>query len=331
VAHTRRAFLCGTISTAALAAPLMARAQQAEKIYRIGFLTPAFDPFTLGLRVPGRLELLGWREHVNARFEHRFALDSNVRLSNLAKELAGLGIDVIVASGTFAALAAKTGAPRVQVVAAFDGDPVKAGVVASLARPGGNVTGVATFGVELTGKRLELLRDAVPGLSRVGVLWNAASAGAADYWSEAVRSAGRLGLELVPLQARERGELKASFQAAQTAGCGAVLVLLRDRLMAAHAVDLAALALAARLPALYPDRTFVGRGRNGLMSYGEDYVGVSTAIAGYVDKVLKGARPADLPVERPTTYEFIINLSTARALGLTIPPSLLLRADQVIE
>ena len=202
----RRAFLCGTISTA-LAAPLTARAQQAEKIHRIGFLTPAFDPFTLGLRVPGRLELLGWREHVNARFEHRFALDSDVRLSNLAGELAGLGVDVIVASGTFAALAAKTGAPRVQVVAAFDGDPVKAGVVASLARPGGNVTGVATFGVELTGKRLELLRDAVPGLSRVGVLWNAASAGAADYWSEAVRLAGRLGLELVPLKARGCGEL----------------------------------------------------------------------------------------------------------------------------
>jgi len=326
----RRGLLYGSIATA-FARPRAADAQRAEKVHRIGFLTPAFDTFTLGLRVPGRLELLGWREHVNARFEHRFAVGTDARLSDLARELAGLGVDVIVTSGTAGALAATTGAPRVPVVAAFDGDPVKAGVVASLGRPGGSVTGVATFGVELTGKRLELLRDAIPGLSRVGVLWNAASTGAADYWSEAVRAAGLLGLELVSLKARSRDELEPSFQAAQGARCGALLVLFRDRLMAAHALYLAQFALNARLPALYPDRFFVDAGRDGLMSYGEDYVGVSTGIAAHVDKVLKGARPADLPVERPTKNEFIINLKAARALGLTIPPSVLLRADQVME
>lgn len=262
----RRSFLHGSIATA-FAVPVAVGAQPAEKVHRIGFLTPAFDTFTLGLRVPGRLELLGWREHVNARFEHRFAVGSDARLSDLAAELAGLGFDVIVASGTPAALASKRGAPRVPVVAAFDGDPVKAGAVASLGRPGGNVTGVATFGVELTGKRLELLRDAVPGLSRVGVLWNAASTGAADYWSEALRAAGLLGLELVSLKARARDELEPSFQAAQGARCGALLILFRDRLMAAHAVYLAEFALHARLPALYPDRSFVdaGEGRSDVL------------------------------------------------------------------
>ena len=161
--------------------PRAASAQQPGKVYGIGFLTPVFDPFTILSRIPFRLELLGWRQNVNARFEHRFAVDSDVRLVDLAGELASLGVDVIVVPGTSAALAAKRGAPRVQVVAIFDRDPVEAGAVASLARPGGNVTGVATLGVELTGKRLEVLRGAVPGLSRVGVLWNPTISEAADH------------------------------------------------------------------------------------------------------------------------------------------------------
>lgn len=326
----RRAFVCGTIWSA-FAMPLAATAEQPGKVYRIGFLTPALDTFTLSSRIPGRLELLGWREHVNARFEHRSALDSNVRLSDLAGELASLGVDVIVVSSTSAALAAKRGAPRVPVVAIFDRDPVKAGAVASLGRPGGNVTGVATLGVELTGKRLELLRETVPGLSRVGVLWNAAISEAADYWSEAERAARPLALELVPLRARQPAELEPSFQAAQRARCEALLVLFRDRLTLSHAPQLAELALNARLPALYPDRIFVDAAGSGLMSYGEDYVDVATRLVAHIDQVLKGARPADLPVERPTKYEFVLNLKTARALGLTIPPSVLLRADRVIE
>ncbi|HET9489144.1 MAG TPA: ABC transporter substrate-binding protein [Methylomirabilota bacterium] len=327
---SRRVTLLILFALGVLLLPLAAEPQQAGKVYRIGFLTPALDTFNLVSRIPGRLELLGWREHINARFEHRFAVDASVRLSDLAGELAGLGVDVIVVSGTVAALAAKHGAPGVPVVAIFDGDPVKAGAVASLGRPGGNVSGVATFELQLTGKRLELLRDTVPGLSRVGVLWNPSTSDAAQYWSEAVRAAEPLGLELVSLKAQNRAELEPSFQAAQRARCEALLVLFRDRLTLSHAHVLAELARNARLPTLYPNQLFVHIG-GGLMSYGEDYVDVSTRVATQIDKVLKGARPADLPVERPTKFELVINLKTARALGLTIPPSLLLRADKVIE
>jgi len=331
---TRRAFI-GTLAGGLLAAPLAAEAQQAAKVTRIGYLSPNLaasphlpEAFRQGLRD------LGYVEGRNVVIEYRDAEGKPERLPALAAELVALKVDVIVApASTLAALTAMQATKTIPIVFAGVGDPVTSGLVTSLARPGGNVTGLTGLGPELVGKRLELLTQAVPGVSRVAVLSRPGALGERTDKDmlKGVEGAGRaLGVRLQFVEARGRGpeDFDRAFSDMTRARASALTVLPsamffneRRRL-----VDLAA---KNRLPAVYPLREFVDAG--GLMSYGPNFADLFRRAATYVDKILKGAKPGDLPVEQPTKFELVINLKTAKALGLTIPQSLLGRADQVIE
>jgi len=315
-----------------VAALLGAEAQQATKNAQIGYLAPNLaasrhlpEAFRQGLRD------LGYVDGRNVVIEYRDAEGKFERLPTLAAELVALKVDVIVAGGTPAALAAKQATGTLPIVFAGPGDPVTSGLVTSLARPGGNVTGLSSFAPELVGKCLEQLKQAVPGVGRVAALWQPGGLGERtdkDVLKEAEAAARALGVRLQFVEARGPEDFDRAFSEMTKARAGALTVLPGSMFVneRRRLVDLAA---KNRLPAVYPWREGVADG--GLMSYGPDLADLFRRAATYVDKILKGAKPADLPVEQPTKFEFVINLKTAKALGLTIPQTLLLRADQVIE
>ncbi len=327
---TRRVFL-GTLAGGLLAAPLAA-AQQAAKIARIGYLgnNPAASPhlpevFRQGLRD------LGYVEGRNLVIEYRDAEGKFERFPALAAELVSLKVDVILVGNTLAALAAKQATKTLPIVFAAASDPVASGLVTSLARPGGNVTGSSLLTPELVGKCLEQLKQAVPGVSRVAVLWQPGAMGERsdkDMLKGADVAARALGVRLQSVEARGPADLDRAFSDMTRARAGALTVL-TSAMFGTERRRLVDLAAKNRLPALYPWRDYVDAG--GLMSYGPNPADLYLRAATYVDRILKGAKPGDLPVEQPTKFELVINLKTAKALGLAIPPSLLGRADQIIE
>jgi putative ABC transport system substrate-binding protein len=331
----RRAFI-GTLASGLLAAPLAAEAQEQGKIARVGILAPTapvpITPrpgFGITADLSRRLYELGWVEGKNLLVEPRFAEGSPDRLPGLAADLVRANVDVIVAISPPAIRAAKDATRVIPVVMAFSGiDPIKAGFVASLARPGGNVTGLTILATDVTVKRLQVLKEALPRATRVTVLVNPRNPSTAEQLGALRAAAPALGLEVQPVQVERSGEYADVFAAIARTRADAIIVpsdpeFFRDR---RGLVDLAA---ERRTPASYEWREFVEIG--GLMSYGSNLGDLAARVAVYVDKILRGAKPADLPVEQPRKFELVINLRTAKALGLTIPPSLLLRADKVIE
>jgi putative ABC transport system substrate-binding protein len=327
----RRTFMA-MLTGGLLAAPLAAEAQQAPKIARIGYLAPNLAASS---HLPGAfrhgLRDLGYVEGRNVVIEYRDAEGKFERLPALAAELVALKVDVIVAGGTPAALAAKQATETLPVVFAGPGDPVTSGLVTSLGRPGGNVTGLSSFAPELVGKCLEQLTQAVPRVSRVAALWQPGGLGERtdkDVLKEAEAAARALRVRLQFVEARGPENFDRAFSEMTRARAGALTVLPGSMFVneRRRLVDLAA---KHRLPTAFPWREGVDAG--GLMSYGPDFADLFRRAATYVDKILKGAKPADLPVEQPTKFELVINLKTAKALGLTIPPSLLQRADEIIR
>jgi putative ABC transport system substrate-binding protein len=327
----RRAFI-GTLAGALLAAPFAAEAQQAAKVARIGYLAGSLaafpqlrEAFIQGLRD------LGYVEGRNLVIEYRSPEGKPERLPALAAELVALKIDVIVAAGTPQPLAAKQATRTIPIVFAGASDPVASGLVTSLARPGGNVTGLSLLAPELVGKCLEQIKQAIPGVNRVAVLWQPGGLGERTERDllKGAEAAGRaLGVRLQFVEARGPADFDRAFSDMTKARSDALTVL-GSNMFLIERRRLVALAAKNRLPAVYPVREFVDVG--GLMAYGANLADLFRRAATYVDKILKGAKPADLPVEQPTKFELVINLKTAKALGLTIPPSLLQRADEVIQ
>ena len=309
-----------------LVTPLAVDAQQPIKVPRIGILRsgtapdPFVDAFRQGLRE------LGYTEGRTIHIEYRWAEGRDERLPGLAADLVRLGVDVIVAGGT-QALTVKHHTTTIPIVMAVAVDPVGAGLITSIARPGGNVTGLAYLSEELPGKWMELLKETLPRISRVAVLWHPATEGGQVRMSET--AAASLGLRVHALQVQRSADLVAAFAEAQRRHADALIVL-ASPFFFAHRTRLGELAAKHRLPTMYHQQEYVV-GSGGLMSYGPNLRDLFRRAATYVDKILKGAKPSDLPVEQPTKFEFVINLKTAKALGLTIPPAVLARADEVIQ
>jgi ABC-type uncharacterized transport system substrate-binding protein len=324
----RRTFLA-TLTGGLLAAPFAADGQEGAKVPRVGVLGPGTasemlkvqrEPFERGLRE------LGWEAGVNVRLEYRYGGESPTRLDKLAAELVGLGVDVIVARGPVAIRAARQATPTIPIVMATTSDPERWGFVNSLARPGGNITGIANQTWELDGKRLGLLKEALPQLRRVAVLANSRNK---DQLPVILRDAQSVGLQARVFEVSRPEEIGGAFELIDKAQIGALLVATDVQVLEPSRVRIVAMAARYRLPAMYPWGYYVDIG--GLMAYATSLPELHRRSATFVDRILKGAKPADLPVEQPTKFEFVINLKTAKALGLTIPPSLLQRADQVIE
>lgn len=319
----RRTFI-GRVAGGLLSAPFAARAQAAGKVYRIGILEtiPAarnaanLDALRKGLRE------LGYLEGRNLIIEYRSADGRAERFPELASELVRLKVDLIVTRGTPGAKATKNATGTIPVVMAAMGDPLV--VVASLAHPGGNITGMTTFSTELTGKRLELLKELVPKLSRVAFLHNMGNPVAAPEWEETKTAAHSLGLQAELLDVRSQGDLGRAFELAVRQHVDALVIGI-DGLTQMNQQSIVDLAARSRLPAIYPDRQFVEAG--GLIAYAVNYPDLYLRAAGLIDKIFKGAKPGELPVEQPTKFDFVINLKTVKALGLTIPQALLLRAE----
>jgi putative ABC transport system substrate-binding protein len=314
------------LSLILLGAPLVAQAQPEGKVPRIGWLTssiihePNVNAFREGMRD------LGYRE-VSIAF--RAAAGHADRLPGLASDLVRLKVDVVVVDGGTAAIAAKQAILNVPVVIGGMADPVRDGIVASLARPGGNITGFAiSTGPELNGKRLDLLREAVPSVARIAVVWNEGNPSSRAGLTNLTGAAKVLGIATVPLGVVDASGISRAFADAVRSRAGAILTL-SDAFLWSQREHIVAMAARYRLPAMYPEPEFVTAG--GLLGYGPNIPDNFRRAATYVDRILKGARPGDLPVEQPTRFDLLINLKTAKALGLTIPPSLLARADQVIE
>jgi len=319
----RRTFI-GAMAGGLLAAPLAAEAQLSTTIPRIGLLADAtsWEPLRLGLRD------LGYVEGTSIALEERSSQGRNERFSDLASELVRLNVDIIVTWGTPATLAAKRATTIIPIVMASAGDPLRSGLVSSLAHPSGNVTGLTVLGPGLAAKRLELLKEAVPNMSRVAFLWNPANPDQESSFNEIQAGARALGVTLQSVEARDREELEQAF-AAMKRGRPSALLMTADSLIQRYIGRIVAFASENRLPAMYQLREAVDGG--GLMSYGVSLPDLGRRAAYFVDKILKGAKPSDLPIEQPTKFELVVNLKTAKALGLTIPQSLLQRADQVIE
>ena len=323
----RRALLLA-VTGGLLAALRAAEAQQAGRPARIGLLATGggkTDPLTA---LEQGLRGLGYVEGQNLLVERRFADGKLDRLPGLAAQLVRLPVDLIVASDPPAIEAATRATRTIPIVMRASDDPAAAKLVLSLAHPGGNVTGLYSFAAELDAKRLEILKEAAPEVTRVAVLWNSTSPRAARRWRDTERAARALGLQLKSLDVQHREGLEEAFRVAAREKAGA-LITLRNPVVVIHHREVADLAIKHRLPSMYDERTFVEAA--GLMSYGADLADLYRRAAVYVDRILKGAHPGDLPVQQPTKFELVINLKTAKALGLTIPPSLLQRADQVIE
>jgi putative ABC transport system substrate-binding protein len=274
------------------------------------------------------LKELGYFEGQNIIIEYRWGDTMEGSLPNLFAEVIRLNPDVIVTGSTPAVLAARNATSTIPIVMTNSSDAVRDGLVASLARPGGNVTGLSIFVPELTGKRLELLKEAVPKLSRVATIWNTANPGNMPLLRDTEVAARQLGLELQSVGIRGPDDLEGAFATIAKSPAGALNVL-SDAFMVTNRTRIAGLALKNRLPSIYPSDPYVRAG--GLMSYGTSLTATFQRAAYFVDKILKGTKPADLPVEQPTTFELVINLKTAKALGLTIPQSILIRADHVIQ
>ncbi len=328
----RRRDLLGVLGSAVLAWPPAARGQQVGKVPRIGYLSPGsgspgpvayYDEFQRGLRE------LGYVEGRNIVIEYRFADGKFDRLAALAAELVQLNVDVIVSVVTQASVAAKNATRTIPIVIVSVGDPVGAGLVASLARPGANVTGTSGMTTEVVGKSLGLFKQTVPKVSPMAVLWNPNNV---VYQGQMLRetevTAQTLGIQLQMFGARGPDEFDRTFAAIASARAASLLVL-PDPVFSAHTARIADFADKSRLPAMYGLREHAAAG--GLMAYGPNYADLYRRAASYVDKILKGTKPADLPVEQPSKFEFVINLKTAKTLGLTIPPGVLAIADEVIE
>ena len=325
----RKQFLLLILTTLFLATVNPTHAQQTGKVPRIGFLDNSTASSMAVLLEAFRQELskLGWIEGKNITIEYRFAEQKNERLPELAADLVRLKVDLIVVSGPPAALAAKSATTTIPIVMTNASDPVGAGLIAGLARPGGNVTGLSSLGTELITKRLEVLKDAVPRLSRVGVL---RPAGGADLQLKELRPAAlalKLKLEEIETQIDAKG-LESALQTAKQKQAGAIMTTTSPRFFAERK-RIVELAVKYRLPAIYVQKEFVDEG--GLMSYGVDFDDLYRRAAVYVDKILKGAKPADLPVQQATKFEFVINLKAAKQIGLTLSPEFLSRANQVIK
>jgi len=324
----RREFIT-LVGSAAAAWPLAARAQQAGKTYKIGWLSAGSFERSLALAAfLDALRELGWIEGKAFAFERRYAENRPERLPELAAELVQLNVDVIVGVATLAPLAAKRATTTIPIIMTNAGDPLGTGLVDSLARPGGNVTGMSLMAPDLGGKRLELLKELLPGLARVAVLWNAANPYSARVFKQVQAAGGTLGIEVQSLEMRNPDDFDGAFEVARKQRPDAMITV-EDPLTYTYRKRNADFVTGQQLPSLSGLREFVVAG--GLMSYGANNADLFRRAAGYVDKILKGAKPADLPVQQPTEFELVINLKTAKALGVTIPPSLLVRADEVIE
>jgi len=313
-----------------LAVAGIAEPQQLTKIPRIGFLG-ATSPAALAARVQAfrqGLHELGYVEGKNIVLEYRWAEGRNERLPDLAAELVRLKVDVIVTAGPMDNRAAKEATNTIPIVMAQDNDPVGNRLVASLGRPGGNITGLATLTPELSGKRLEILKEIVPRLSRVAVLGTSIQPGNAQALRETELAAGALAVQLQYLEVGGPEDIETAFRGASKRRAEAIL-LLASYVFNIHRIQTLDLALKSRLPAIYRTSEFVEDG--GLLSYGVNIAELYRRAATYVDKILKGAKPADLPVEQPTKFELVVNLKTAKQMGLTIPPNVLVRADRVIK
>ncbi|HEY7648297.1 MAG TPA: ABC transporter substrate-binding protein [Methylomirabilota bacterium] len=313
-----------------LGAAIASEAQPARKVHRIGVLEVvpmASNAANLGSFRRGLREL-GYVEGQDFAIEYRSADGRAERFPDLARELVRLKVDVIVTRGTPAALAAKHATKMIPIVMASSGDPVGTGIVDSMARPGGNVTGLSALATDIQGKQLEVLREMVPHVARVAFLFNMSNPVLQVQWKEAAPMARSLGLRPQLLDVRTARDLGPAFEVAARERADAVIVGI-DALSQAHRGQIIEALAKRRLPAISREREFADAG--GLMSYGIHYADSYRRAATYVDKVLKGAEPADLPVEQPTRLELVINLRTARALGLVVPPSMLVRADQIIE
>jgi putative tryptophan/tyrosine transport system substrate-binding protein len=308
--------------------PLVAHAQAPGKVYRVGYLSMAPGPSPRSEALQQGLRDLGYLGGQNLVMEYGWADGQIDRARTSAAELVRSKVDVIVTGGPQATRVARQATTTIPVVMAVDYDPVGAGFVTSLARPGGNITGLSAINPELSGKRLELLKSAVPRLSRVAVLWNPAEPNADVYVRETRVAAQALGVRVQSLEIRALPDLESALRSATRERADALAVL-TDPVTLYHRGELASLAAKHRLPAIYSDRLFVEAG--GLMSYGANDRELHRRAAVFVDKILKGAKPGELPVEQPTTYELVINLKTAKALTLAISPALLRRADQLIE
>jgi len=327
----RREFI--TLIGGAATWPLAARAQRpASTLRRIGLLLPGNARTTV---VRGQLEAFrqglkeyGWVEGQNISVEYSFAEGREDALAAIAAELARLRLDVIVAEGTAAIQAAKTVTQTVPIVMATSADPVGTGLVANLNRPGGNITGLSLQTAELSGKRLQLLTEIVPGLARVAVLSNPLNPGEKSSVEQTKAAAQALGIETHVVEVQAPDKFESAFAAVTAAHAGALMVL-PDPLLYGQHPRIVTFTAASHLPALFPEREVAEAG--GLIAYGPSIPASFQRAAAYVDKILRGAKPADLPVEQPTTFELVVNLQTARAIGVTIPTSILLRADEVIE
>ena len=309
--------------------PLAARAQQFPKLLTIGYMG-ASTPSTEGQRAAAfvkRLQELGWIEGRTIAIEVRWAEGRNERFAEIAAEFVRLKVDVIVTAGTAAVVAAKRETTLIPIVFAVAGDPVGTGLVASLARPGGNVTGLSLQTTDLAGKRLELLREVVPRLSRLAIMGNVSTPLAVLEMREVQATIRTLGLEVATSEIRRAEDIAPAFDALK--GSVDALYVVADPLVTTNRLRINILALGARLPTIHGQRDNVEAG--GLASYGANFPDLHRRAADYVDKILRGNRPGDLPVEQPTKFDLVINLITAKALGLEVPPTLLARADEVIE
>jgi putative tryptophan/tyrosine transport system substrate-binding protein len=326
----RKGFFGFTLGTMLFALCLSAEGQQAKKVPQIGFLATSsasalaarIEAFRQGLRE------LGYLEAKNIVIEWRSAEGKLDRLPTLAAELVHLKVDIIVTTGPTATRGAKEATSTIPIVMTFDNDPVGNGFVASLARPGGNITGLSTLAPEISGKQLELLKEVVPRLSRVAVLGSLATPGNAQALKEVELAAGAFGVKVQYLDVGGPKDIETAFRAASKERADAVLVL-TNLVFNPYRTEIADLAVKNRLPAIYSTPEFVEDG--GLMTYSVSLTDLYRRAATYVDKILKGAKPADLPVEQPKKFEFIINLKAAKAIGLTIPPNVLARADKVLK
>ena len=313
----------------AVAWPLAARALQAGKLPTIGFMggaTPsAWSQWTAAF--VQRLPELGWIEGRTVAIEYRWAEGRRERLAEIATEFVLLNVDVIVTGGTEAVLAARQATSVIPIVFGTAGDPVGTGLVTSLARPGGNVTGLSNQSADLTGKRLELLREVLPSLRRLAILANIGSPIGVLEMSDVQAAARTLGIEVEPLEIRRAEDIAPAFAALKAQAD--VLYVVGDALIGANLTRIITFSHTARLPTMFNTRDFVQAG--GLMSYAPNYPAQFRRAAEIVDRILRGAKPADIPVEQPTKFDLIVNLTTAKALGLTIPESFLARADELIE
>jgi putative ABC transport system substrate-binding protein len=326
-----RAALAAALAVTLFAAMLAAEVQRPGKLPRIGLLdysTPDQARLAWWDGFLRRMGELGYVEGRTVAFERRWARGEIKQISGLTAELVGLNVDIIVTAGTPALVAAHAATTTIPIVMAPGGDPVELGIVPSLGRPGANVTGVTSLTADLTTKRLELLRELLPKGSRMAVLWDPNGGGARIAIRETQATAGRMGLEVRAYAARTPGEFHHAFSAMAMDRAGGLDVA-TSPMFFTERHRIADLALKQGLPMMVGAREYVEAGA--LASYGPDYVDLFRRVAAYVDRILKGAKPADLPIEQPTTFQLVINLKTAKALGLTIPQSLLLRADQVIQ